>query len=294
MCVCFQRRLRPPPPPLFFWTPQNETSNPFKKQKRPFVFPNRADFFRTRRLRTSSKTHLCPHKKKAETEIFREEEHDNNDNNDNNTGCTVVSSKKTNSGTRERERRSRFFFRRAMIGDHDGYKWRKYGQKNIKSASYPRSYYRCTRPDCPARKQVENGVAKYENEHNHEKPSLLLHSQKTDLHRAKSGKVEKKKSKGAMMMSHARCMSSIFFFFFVDFLFGCRFLSFDRSIEMNKKTVRVLLTDRESRAQTSSIQSIDRSIDTKQDAHPECTRPATRKLKHRKRRGSFTKKRKME
>ena len=118
MCVCFQRRLRPPPPPLFFWTPQNETSNPFKKQKRPFVFPNRADFFRTRRLRTSSKTHLCPHKKKAETEIFREEEHDNNDNNDNNTGCTVVSSKKTNSGTRERERRSRFFFRRAT-GRHD-------------------------------------------------------------------------------------------------------------------------------------------------------------------------------
>ena len=123
--------------------------------------------------------------------------------------------------TRERERRSRFFFRRAtdaMIGDHDGYKWRKYGQKNIKSASYPRSYYRCTRPDCPARKQVENGVAKYENEHNHEKPSLLLHSQKTDLHRAKSGKVEKKKSKGSM--SHARRMSlaSIFFFvvFFVD------------------------------------------------------------------------------
>jgi hypothetical protein len=107
-----------------------------------------------------------------------------------------------------------------MIGDHDGYKWRKYGQKNIKSASYPRSYYRCTRPDCPARKQVENGVAKYENEHNHEKPSLLLHSQKTDLHRAKSGKVEKKKSKGSMMMSHARRMSlaSIFFFvvFFVD------------------------------------------------------------------------------
>jgi len=178
-----------------------------------------------------------------------------------------------------------------MIGDHDGYKWRKYGQKNIKSASYPRSYYRCTRPDCPARKQVENGVAKYENEHNHEKPSLLLHSQKTDLHRAKSGKVEKKKSKGAMMMmSHA--LHVVIFFFFVDFIFWVSIVF--RSIEMNKKTVRVLLTDRESRAQTSSIQSIDRSIDTKQDAHPECTRPATRKLKHRKRRGSFTKKRKME
>jgi len=72
--------------------------------------------------RVASKTHFCPHKKKAEKEIFREEEHDNNNNdnnNNNNTGCTVVSSKKkTNSGTRERERRSRFFFRRAT-GRHD-------------------------------------------------------------------------------------------------------------------------------------------------------------------------------
>ena len=133
----------------------------------------------------------------------------------------------------ERERRSRFFFDAppdAMIGDHDGYKWRKYGQKNIKSASYPRSYYRCTRPDCPARKQVENGVAKYENEHNHEKPSLLLHSQKTDLHRAKSGKVEKKKSKGAMIDDDVPCVACRQFFFFFSSIvfFGCR-LSFDRS-----------------------------------------------------------------
>ena len=233
----------------------NETSNPFcgllcislgwesqrkththttqKKNVRSFSQIERIFF-----ARVASKTHFCPHKKKAEKEIFREEEHDNNNdnnnNNNNNTGCTVVSSKKkTNSGTRERERRSRFFFDAspdAMIGDHDGYKWRKYGQKNIKSASYPRSYYRCTRPDCPARKQVENGVAKYENEHNHEKPSLLLHSQKTDLHRAKSGKVEKKKSKGAMIDDDVPCVACRQFFFFFSSIvfFGCR-LSFDRS-----------------------------------------------------------------
>ena len=112
----------------------NETSNPFcgllcislgwesqrkththttqKKNVRSFSQIERIFF-----ARVASKTHFCPHKKKAEKEIFREEEHDNNDNN-NNTGCTVVSSKKTNSGTRERERRSRFFFRRAT-GRHD-------------------------------------------------------------------------------------------------------------------------------------------------------------------------------
>ena len=115
----------------------NETSNPFcgllciwlgwesrkththttqKKNVRSFSQIERIFF-----ARVASKTHFCPHKKKAEKEIFREEEHDNNNdnNNNNNTGCTVVSSKKkTNSGTRERERRSRFFFRRAT-GRHD-------------------------------------------------------------------------------------------------------------------------------------------------------------------------------
>ncbi|CAL6298445.1 unnamed protein product [Bathycoccus prasinos] len=84
----------------------------------------------------------------------------------------------------------------------DGFKWRKYGQKNIKSASFPRSYYRCTKPDCPARKQVENGLAKYENQHNHEKPSLLLLSQQKNKSQQQKdiigtpNKVEKKKSKG--------------------------------------------------------------------------------------------------
>ena len=141
-----QPNKRPPPPPLSLFLDSkkgphkrnNETSNPFcglfvvylvgmgellkdthtqtqKKNVRSFSQIERIFF-----ARVASKTHFCPHKKKAEKEIFREEEHDNNNdnNNNNNTGCTVVSSKKTNSGTRERERRSRFFFRRAT-GRHD-------------------------------------------------------------------------------------------------------------------------------------------------------------------------------
>lgn len=42
---------------------------------------------------------------------------------------------------------------------HDGYKWRKYGQKSLKttdgSVDIIKSYYRCNMPGCPMRKQVE-------------------------------------------------------------------------------------------------------------------------------------------
>jgi WRKY DNA -binding domain len=42
--------------------------------------------------------------------------------------------------------------------DHDGYMWRKYGQKNILNQRYSRSYYRCTYHldrSCMATKQVQ-------------------------------------------------------------------------------------------------------------------------------------------
>nr|WGV38271.1 WRKY [Loropetalum chinense var. rubrum] len=46
-----------------------------------------------------------------------------------------------------------------LEGPHDdGYNWRKYGQKDILGAKYPRSYYRCTYRnvrDCWATKQVQ-------------------------------------------------------------------------------------------------------------------------------------------
>ena len=116
------------------------------------------------------------------------------------------------------------------MSEPDGFKWRKYGQKNIKSASHPRSYYRCTRPDCPARKQVENGVAKYENAHNHEKPTLLLAQQHKNKVSKNDGdhKVEKKKSAKGISIRHSMCHLSkkweIFDFFF-DFFFSLSSLS---------------------------------------------------------------------
>lgn len=66
----------------------------------------------------------------------------------------------------------------------DGYRWRKYGQKNIKGSRHPRSYYRCTERGCPARKKTELASddesdedegdrmrVTYEGVHTHPKPS---------------------------------------------------------------------------------------------------------------------------
>ncbi|XP_074556142.1 transcription factor WRKY19-like [Curcuma longa] len=43
-------------------------------------------------------------------------------------------------------------------GDDDGFTWRKYGQKEILGAKYPRAYFRCAQRashGCPAKKQVQ-------------------------------------------------------------------------------------------------------------------------------------------
>ena len=59
---------------------------------------------------------------------------------------------------------------------YDGYNWRKYGQKQVKGSEYPRSYYKCTYPNCPVKKKVERSfdgqIAEivYKGEHSHSKP----------------------------------------------------------------------------------------------------------------------------
>ncbi|KAH9312914.1 hypothetical protein KI387_027949, partial [Taxus chinensis] len=65
-----------------------------------------------------------------------------------------------------------------IIGRHseDGYNWRKYGQKLVKGSEYPRSYYKCTHPDCQMKKKVERSLdgqiaeIVYKGAHNHSKP----------------------------------------------------------------------------------------------------------------------------
>nr|AYU71090.1 transcription factor WRKY3 [Lilium regale] len=59
----------------------------------------------------------------------------------------------------------------------DGYNWRKYGQKQVKGSEYPRSYYKCTHPNCPVKKKVERSLSGhvteiiYKGQHNHQRPA---------------------------------------------------------------------------------------------------------------------------
>lgn len=59
---------------------------------------------------------------------------------------------------------------------NDGYNWRKYGQKLVKAKEHPRSYYKCTHPNCPVKKKVERASdgqvteITYKGQHNHELP----------------------------------------------------------------------------------------------------------------------------
>ncbi|KAG6417048.1 hypothetical protein SASPL_124489 [Salvia splendens] len=61
-------------------------------------------------------------------------------------------------------------------GLDDGYSWRKYGQKLVKGNKFVRSYYKCTYPNCQAKKQLEKSHDgcksdnKYLGNHHHQKP----------------------------------------------------------------------------------------------------------------------------
>ncbi|GFP99247.1 probable WRKY transcription factor 33 [Phtheirospermum japonicum] len=64
----------------------------------------------------------------------------------------------------------------------DGYNWRKYGQKQVKGSENPRSYYKCTSPNCPTKKKVERNLdghiteIVYKGSHNHPKPQSTRRS----------------------------------------------------------------------------------------------------------------------
>lgn len=67
--------------------------------------------------------------------------------------------------------------RPAAVATADGYNWRKYGQKKVKCSEFPRSYYKCTHPNCQVKKKVEKSLdgqvveITYKGQHSHPLPS---------------------------------------------------------------------------------------------------------------------------
>ncbi|KAK6773233.1 hypothetical protein RDI58_028471 [Solanum bulbocastanum] len=66
----------------------------------------------------------------------------------------------------------------------DGYKWRKYGKKKVKSnTNYLRNYYKCSIRGCEVKKRVERDghdssylITTYEGKHNHEINSSIIYN----------------------------------------------------------------------------------------------------------------------
>ncbi|GLJ11263.1 hypothetical protein SUGI_0149550 [Cryptomeria japonica] len=85
---------------------------------------------------------------------------------------------------RSGERGPKYAFKTRSETDvlEDGFKWRKYGKKTIKSSPHPRSYYRCSDSNCGVKKRVERDptdhgvlITTYEGKHNHESPSVIYY-----------------------------------------------------------------------------------------------------------------------
>ncbi|XP_020230271.1 probable WRKY transcription factor 48 [Cajanus cajan] len=94
----------------------------------------------------------------------------------------------------QKKKESRVAFMTRSEVDHleDGYRWRKYGQKDLKNSAHPRSYYRCTFPNCGVKKRVERStedpsvvMTTYEGTHTH--PSTVPLPPKVGLVQKASG-----------------------------------------------------------------------------------------------------------
>ncbi|KAH7514776.1 WRKY DNA-binding transcription factor 70 [Ziziphus jujuba] len=77
---------------------------------------------------------------------------------DSDESCRSISNVKDRRGCYKRRRASPTWKNETPTLIDDGYAWRKYGQKVILNAQYPRNYYRCTHKydqQCQATKQVQ-------------------------------------------------------------------------------------------------------------------------------------------
>ncbi|KAF2569588.1 hypothetical protein F2Q68_00024188 [Brassica cretica] len=93
------------------------------------------------------------------------------------TNSSVLQSQETRPNNNTHHQTASYNGREQRKGE-DGYNWRKYGQKQVKGSENPRSYYKCTFPNCPTKKKVETSLEGQITEivHNHPKPQSTRRS----------------------------------------------------------------------------------------------------------------------
>ncbi|XP_031119482.1 probable WRKY transcription factor 20 [Ipomoea triloba] len=88
----------------------------------------------------------------------------------------------------------------AERSSEDGYNWRKYGQKLVKGSEFPRSYYKCTYPNCEVKKIFERSPdgqiteIVYKGSHDHPKPQPSRRFTPGSLTSVQEDKFEKESS----------------------------------------------------------------------------------------------------
>nr|AGZ87836.1 WRKY33-1_1 [Reaumuria trigyna] len=124
------------------------------------------------------------HQQQQEEETNREQEKNNNNQNcdfsfQSQSIPTANSYNTTNPAALQpnNQKTSQPHYLRTSKQSEDGYNWRKYGQKQVKGSENPRSYYKCSYPNCPTKKKVETSLIDgsiteivYRGSHNHPKP----------------------------------------------------------------------------------------------------------------------------
>ncbi|WVZ23848.1 hypothetical protein V8G54_002392 [Vigna mungo] len=102
----------------------------------------------------------------------------------------IIKCKNTNGGSKARlGPRVAFRTKSELEVMDDGYKWRKYGKKSVKSSPNLRNYYKCSSGGCSVKKRVERDredssyvITTYEGVHNHESPFTTYYSPISFLH----------------------------------------------------------------------------------------------------------------
>ncbi|KAK9998872.1 hypothetical protein SO802_018475 [Lithocarpus litseifolius] len=168
----FQTQQRPPLSSTTNYQPSNTAIQTVQPQAWSFQEPTKQDDFSTGKSMVKAEFGSMQGYSTDITTITNNTQ-SNNNNNNNNGGF-----QSEYGNYHQQPQQPQTLSRRS----DDGYNWRKYGQKQVKGSENPRSYYKCTYPNCPTKKKVERSLdgqiteIVYKGSHNHPKPQSTRRS----------------------------------------------------------------------------------------------------------------------